>query len=76
MVNRYEPAIEPTMTSKFGLDIKVIGRVLRSSRGSRDAAAIVAASDATHRVERMADYRCSGAADDVEIQEAIDYLPA
>ena len=43
---------------------------------SRMATYVVAASDAPLHVRRQADYVCDGVADNVEIQAAIDALPA
>lgn len=46
-----------------------------SYRGSRAAAWVVAAVDASTKMRRMADVRVDGSADNVEIQWAIDALP-
>lgn len=42
----------------------------------RTASLVVAASDASQWEKDQADYLCDGTADDVEIQEAVDALPA
>lgn len=42
----------------------------------RTAAFVVAASDASDGMKSQADWICTGVADDVDIQEAIDALPA
>ncbi|MDD5220951.1 MAG: hypothetical protein PHV11_10315, partial [Candidatus Bipolaricaulis sp.] len=42
----------------------------------RTATFVVAASDASAQFKLQADYICDGTADDVQIQEAIDALPA
>lgn len=47
-----------------------------SYRGSRGATWMVAASDASENMRKMADFRGDGAADDIEIQYAIDHLPS
>ena len=46
-----------------------------SYRGSRAAVWVVAASDASDNMRRMADVRGDGTADDAEIQWVIDSLP-
>ncbi len=46
-----------------------------SYRGSRAAAWVVAAANASANMRRMADVRGDGVADNVEIQWAIDSLP-
>lgn len=70
----YDPVIERRFTDQ---EIETIGRVPLSYRGSRSATWVVAASVATasHRMRQMADFRCDGTADNVEIQAAIDALP-
>lgn len=45
-----------------------------SYRGSRAAAWVVAAADASANMRRMADVRGDGIADNVEIQWVIDHL--
>ena len=46
-----------------------------SYRGSRAAAWVVAAANASDKMRRMADVRGNGTADNVEIQWCIDSLP-
>lgn len=55
--------------------IQELQRVLKYPIG-RAATLVVAASDASAKVKAQADYVCDGTADDVEIQAAIDALPA
>ncbi len=47
-----------------------------SYRGSRGATFLVAAVGASHRMRRMADFRCDGVNDEVEIEAARDALGA
>lgn len=53
----------------------VVGQIPLSSIGSRSAAEMVSAVDATHRAVEMSDEQCDGVADDVQINEAIGELP-
>ncbi len=53
-----------------------VGRVPMAYRGSRGADYMIAAVGATHRFKQMADYRCDGTDDDVEILAALNALSA
>ncbi|MBU1067881.1 right-handed parallel beta-helix repeat-containing protein [Patescibacteria group bacterium] len=58
-----------------GVFLDVNALTLEAPTG-RNATLVVAASDASDLSKAQADYICDGAADDVEIQAAIDALPA
>lgn len=69
----YDPVLKNI--SKPGPDVSTVGRVPLSYRGSRSATWVVAAAEASHRMRQMADFRCDGAADEVEVQAALDRIP-
>ena len=71
----YDPVIRAT-GPKPGPDLSIVGRVPLSYRGSRGATVLVAAVDASHRMRRMADFRCDGVNDEVEIERARGQLGA
>ena len=58
-----------------GPDVALVGQIPLSALGSRSSAQMVAAVNATHRFIEMADEKCDGTADDVQIQAAVDALP-
>jgi len=63
------------LLTSFSLYAQSIGPVgVRKTKGT--ATMLVAASDAPSDIKRIADYRCSGTDDHVQINEAIQALPA